>query len=1181
LVAVPGHKVMAAAGDITTYVGSPGVGSAAGSGMWPRAVTATPGGVLYVADNAAQVVRAVDLGAASETVVAGNGLAGFSGDGGRATAARLNTPNGVASDAAGNVYIADYSNHRVRRVDPGGTVVTVAGTGSPGFGGDGGPATAALLNGPMSLALDAAGNLYIADTYNQRIRKVDTSGIITTVAGSGSRGFGGDGGAATAAQLKDPGAVAVDASGTLYIADTNNYRVRRVVGATISTYAGSGVRAYGGDGGAATAALLGTGYGLAVDAGGLYIAEPDNHRIRRVSAGIITTFAGNGIAGFGGDGGLAASASLNQPTGVTADGAGNVYVADTANSRLRRVSGGIISTVAGNGSPGFGGDGAGAASAQLSFPAGVAFDSAGNLFIADSFNHRVRRVSGAGVITTYVGTGVAGYGGDAGPAAAAQLNYPEGVATDLSGNLFIADAGNNRIRKVDTAGTITTVAGTGLPGFGGDGGQALAAQLFSPWRVALDGTGNLYIADLENDRVRRVDAAGTITTVAGTGSLGFSGDGGPAVAAQLDTPYGLAVDGSGNLLIADSNNQRVRMVDGSGAIRTIAGGGSGGFGDGGPAIAATLFDPTGLAVDASGNLYISESLDQRVRKVDVSGTIFTVAGGGSPADGLGDGAAATNALLMYPDTVATDGAGNLYIADSVSNRIRRVQGPVAGVVGTPPSAARAKAGRDSTFGPARSPRHSRGHHERRKESAPDKTPPAGRRPPMAATGFTSISAIDPTVRVNQPGLAAADEGRMQAVPDTTGAIGPNNYLEMVNSLVGVYDRSGTLLSSRDLFLFTGVAAATDAFDPQIQWDGQANRWFYTADLGLGRLALGWSKTADPTNLDTGWCRFAIHTGAMFHDFPKLGHYDDFVLISTNVFSGYWLATAGVWAVRKPAAGDSTCPPDLSTTTFGSPERPLLNADGTHAGTPVASNTIGSSAAGYVVAAHFTDLFPQHLVMSWHVVTQGDGGPALVADGDMPVDPFDMPSFAPQPGVPYVIDTWDTRLNQSVANADPDAGGAAAVWAQHTVNGTGGRSVVRWYELVPASVTVRQQGTVESPTDWVFNGAISPSIAGNDAALFYNRGGPSQLVLLGARSRTSSTPLGQLGGAELVLGTSSTTDRATAFGPCLAPSPCRWGDYAGASPDPTLAGVVWGSNQLTGDFAEGLAQWVTRNFAVHT
>jgi sugar lactone lactonase YvrE len=371
---------------------------------------------------------------------------------------------------------------------------------------------------------------------------------------------------------------------------------------------------------------------VAVDAAGnLYVADSWNHRIRKVSSsGVITTVAGNGERGFSGDGGPATSGSLNFPCGVALGAAGNMYIADYYNNRTREVStSGTINTVAGTGAPQFYGDGGPATSASLHGPKGVALDGAGNLYIADYFNNRIRKVGLSGIISTVAGNGTQGFSGDGGPATSASLSYPAGVAVDAAGNLYIGDTYNHRIRNVTPSGNISTVAGNGTQGFSGDGGPGTGAALYQPMGVAVDTAGNLYIADYANCRIRKVTPSGTITTVAGNGSWGFSGDGGPATNGSLSGPAGLAVDAAGNLYVADTNNNRMRKVTPSGIISTVAGNGIQGFsGDGGPATSASLYQPVGVAVDATGNLYIADWINCRIRKVSTAGIISTVAGNG-------------------------------------------------------------------------------------------------------------------------------------------------------------------------------------------------------------------------------------------------------------------------------------------------------------------------------------------------------------------------------------------------------------------------------------------------------------------------------------------------------------------------------------------------------------------------
>jgi uncharacterized protein (TIGR03437 family) len=621
------------------------------------------GNVLFT--NAHHAVLRLDAKTGVLTLVAGNGTPGYSGDNGPATSAQLHNPRGVAVDAAGNLYIADDYNNRVRKVSNG-VITTVAGNGtSCGEGGDNGPATSAQLCGADSVAVDAAGNLYIAAFGSHRIRKV-SNGVITTVAGNGKPGYSGDNGPATSAQLHLPYGVAVDSAGNLYIADAYNNRIRKVSNGVITTVAGSGVYGHFGDDGPATSAQLAFPMGVAVDSSGnLYIADTQNLCIRKVSNGVIATVAGGGS--LMADAGQATSVQLNQPQGVAVDGAGNLYIADS--NRLRKVSSGMIATVAGGGS--VVDDSGPPTVSELWSPGGVAVDGAGAVYIADTNNNRVRKVSD-GVIGTVAGNGKAGFSGDNGLATQAQLASPHGLAVDSAGALYIADQGNGRIRKVAN-GVITTVAGNGEFGPGGDNGPATSAQFRWPHSVAVDAAGSLYIADFANNRIRRV-SDGVITTVAGNGTYGYSGDNGLATSAQLNGPWSVAADPTGNLYVADYINNRIRKIS-NGVITTVAGNGAAGYsGDNGPATAAQLNNPWGVTLDGAGNLYIADSLNERIRKVS-NGVITTMAGGGltGPLGGGsfgGDGGPATSAQLNSPDGVAVDSAGNLYIADTGNDRVR-------------------------------------------------------------------------------------------------------------------------------------------------------------------------------------------------------------------------------------------------------------------------------------------------------------------------------------------------------------------------------------------------------------------------------------------------------------------------------------------------------------------------------
>ncbi len=465
----------------------------------------------------------------------------------------------------------------------------MAGTGNFGFTGDGGPATNATFFGPSDLSVDSFGNIFIADTNNNRIREVlAANGNIQTVAGGGSASpsFSGDGGPATGATLSVPAGVFVDGSGNLFIADTSNNRIREVVASTgsIQTVAGNGTFGYSGDSGPATRATLNVPSDVYADgSGNLFISDTFNQRIREVVAatGTIRTAAGNGTADFSGDGSLATSAALHFPKGLSVDSSGNIFTADYSNARIREVSAstGTIQTVAGDGIFGFSGDGGPATSARFVGPTGVFVDSSGNMFIPD--NSRIREVVAAtGIIQTVAGNGTYGSSGDGGPATSAELYVPIGVFVDSSGNIFIADTNNNRIQEVVApTGTIQTIAGNGTFGFSGDGGPATGAQLAEPKGVYVDSLGNLFIADTYNSRIREVDATtGVIQTVAGNGAFGFSGDGGPATSAELDLlvgfSNGITGDRQGNLFIADESNSRIRKISGMVAVVGITVGSS-------------------------------------------------------------------------------------------------------------------------------------------------------------------------------------------------------------------------------------------------------------------------------------------------------------------------------------------------------------------------------------------------------------------------------------------------------------------------------------------------------------------------------------------------------------------------------------------------------------------------------
>lgn len=654
---------------------------------YPYGVVSDGAGNYYIAaSNACRVYKVNSSGVL--TVVAGDGFCNDRGDGGQATKAEVYYPTGVAVDSVGNVYIANPYDCDVRKVDTSGIISVYAGTrGICSFGGDGGPATAAgaYLSYPYSIATDAAGNLYIGDFNNYRIRKVDIGVNLSTIAGSGTAGYSGDGvsGGATSIAMSNPESVAVDASGNLYWDDTSNYVIREVdttgTSYTVAGTPGTSLQNPNGDGGAATSATIGYIYGLTTDhatPATIYLSDYSDCVVRAFQVGgVINTVVGQSFAcGSGGDGGPATSANLYYPYGVAADGLGNLFIAQQLTFTVREAAlGGNINTVAGNGTNNFPGNNVPATGADLNYPEGVAADHAGNFYIADSTNCVVRKVDTSGIITLFAGTTLScGFSGDGGAATSAKLNFPTGVAVDASGNVYIADTDNLRIREVDAGGNISTFAGGGGSGFCGDGGPATSACLYYPEGVAVDKTGNVYIADYDNLRVRKVNTGGLISTFAGNGNSGYDGEG-PATAHSLSYPSGVAVDFAGTVYIADQGNYRVRKVDQFGNMSTWAGNGSCcTIINNTVADQTSLYLPWSVATDPAGDVLVGTLYSDLVVLVDGQQMLHFYAGTQSDYDFLGDGGPALSAALRYAYGVGTDQSGNAYIADSNNLRIREV-----------------------------------------------------------------------------------------------------------------------------------------------------------------------------------------------------------------------------------------------------------------------------------------------------------------------------------------------------------------------------------------------------------------------------------------------------------------------------------------------------------------------------
>jgi sugar lactone lactonase YvrE len=636
------------------------------------------------------------------------------GDG---TTAQFNLPSGVATDALGNVYIADMANHRIRKITAAGVVSTFAGSGNATY--QDGTGTAASFNTPSSVATDANRNVYVADKNNHLIRKITPDGTVTIFAG-GVNMPGNSEGPGAVARFNYPAGVAVDTSGNILVADSGNHKIRRITpDGVVSTYAGSGTRGTGN--GPTVFSQFNGPVGVTVDvSGNVFVADAGNNKIRKIAGGVVSTLAGGGAGdeyGFVNETGV--SARFNNPTGVVADGAGNVYVADKLNHAIRRITpAGVVTTVSGNGTAGLVNDAA--ALARFSSPAGIAIDAAGKLFVADQNNQRIRGV-GVRIITVSTFAGAAGaYGRIDGAASAARFFYPAGLTSDASG-ITIAEHGNCDVRFISfsTLQVSTTVGFQGIPGYQngffqgalfngptgavyvpsrsslfvadrlnnsirqrtgfyvyGYAGSNLTAgfrdaqysnALFNaPSSIVADAAGYLYVADQNNHRIRKIDLNGNVTTLAGSGVIGAAD--GVGSSAQFNYPYGLTIDAAGNLYVADVDNHKIRKVTPSGVVSTVAGSGISGFVNG-PGAQARFNYPYGVAVDAAGNLYVADSQNNAIRMITPAGEVSTLAGTGAADYRDGDGSVA---MFKMPLGITVDANGNIYTSDFYNHVIRKI-----------------------------------------------------------------------------------------------------------------------------------------------------------------------------------------------------------------------------------------------------------------------------------------------------------------------------------------------------------------------------------------------------------------------------------------------------------------------------------------------------------------------------
>jgi len=739
------RKVDITTGNISTVAGTIGSDGATGDGglatsatlKYPYGVDVDLSGNIYIADKGNDAIRKVDITTGNISTVAGTlEISGVTGDGGLATSATLNAPYGVNVDTSGNIYIADTSNNAIRKVDIStGNISTVAGTlGASGRTGDEESATSAKLNSPTGVFVDDSGSIYIADRNNQAIRKVQSvtklsgtptnadvgvhdvnltlsdginevehnfqisvinvndmptaSDITLTIDEDTPKTFGNT--EAIAINFQDVDGDTLDAmyitslpaKGTLTLSDTNVVLNQRLVPLQI------GLLKY-----IPLANESGTPYttfNFKVSDGDLNSTE-HTVTINVNNVDDMPTITSTEVTSVDED-----SEYSYTLAGVDIEGddlAWSVKSGTNLPSWLSLSSSTKINTIAGTiSSAGLIGDGGLATDAKLHFPQDITLDSSGNIYIADTSNNAIRKVDiSTGNISTVAGTlGTSGATGDGGLATNATLNYPMGIVLDTSGNIYIADRANNAIRKVDiSTGNISTVAGTiGSSGASGDGGLATDAKLNFPQGVALDSSGNIYISDRNNNAIRKVDiSTGNISTIAGTlGTSGATGDGGLATSATLDSPTGIVIDKIGDIYFSDSQNHAIRKVDiSTGNISTIAGtlGTSGATGDGGVATSATLNNPDGVAVDNKGNIYIADSYNYAIRKVDENGNISTISGTLGWSGNSGDGAEAINAKLYGSSGVTLDSSGNIYIADLGNHAIRKIDTPITKLTGTP------------------------------------------------------------------------------------------------------------------------------------------------------------------------------------------------------------------------------------------------------------------------------------------------------------------------------------------------------------------------------------------------------------------------------------------------------------------------------------------------------------------
>ena len=646
-----------------------GTNSAVGF-AYPFGAAVDKTGNVYVADTYNHTIRKISPAGAVTTLAGSAGNYGTND--GVGYAARFLTPDGLAVDTNGNVFVADTGNHTIRKITPAGLVTTLAGSPTQSGTNDGAGPAARFYN-PTGVAVDTNGNLFVADWDNHTIRVVTPAGAVSTVAGlAGVSGT--NNGTGSAARFYHPAGVAVGTNSTVYVTDQYNHTIRKISPAGVVTNLAGLAEKAGTNNGAGSAARFNYPVGVAVETNGnLLIADYVNQTLRRVTAaGVVTNVAG--LAGVAGSAdGAGSTARFNNPTGVAADTAGNAYVADYFNQLIRKVSSSaVVSTLAGKpGGPGTN-NGSGAV-VRFNTPRSVAVDGSGNVYVADSSNHTIRKSTPAGAVTNLAGLATVS-GTNNGMGSTARFNTPYGLAVDTNGNVYVADTFNDTIRKVSSAGGVTIFAGS-LTVSGTNDGTGTAARFFRPTSVATDRSGTIYVADTANSTIRKITPAGVVTTVAGLATVEGTNDG-VVTAARFNFPYGVAVDANTNVYVADSFNRTIRKITPAGLVTTLAGSaGIPGYTDG-VGFAAQFNFPVGIGVDTNGNVYVTENTDpvtgvgyHTIRKITPGGLVTTLAG--TPLEASSINGSGATARFNSPGGLAVATDGTVYVADSSNHTVRK------------------------------------------------------------------------------------------------------------------------------------------------------------------------------------------------------------------------------------------------------------------------------------------------------------------------------------------------------------------------------------------------------------------------------------------------------------------------------------------------------------------------------